>query len=226
MANSKTTKNAPEAQSAFNQKEAFVLKYKNALIACVAVIIIAVLAFVYFGNKAESKKNEASAKMAVAESMFSMALQTNDSISFARCLGDSLGNGGFLEIIDEYGTNVAKLYAGLCYAHMGQWDEADNYLNQFKDAGDEEVSPAALFALGNVYAHKEQYDQAVETLKKAATKADNNSLSPLCLKAAGEILEFQGKKAEALALYKQIKEKYVNSTLYQQIDQYILRATE
>lgn len=226
MANTKQTQNAPEMQSALNQKEAFVLKYKNTLIACVVVVIIAVLVVVFFKNNAAKKQLEASTRMAVPESLFAMAVQTNDSISFARCLGDSLGAGGFLEIIDEYGSNVAKLYAGLCYAHMGQWDKAENYLNQFKDADDQAISPAALYALGNVYAHQEQYDKAVETLKKAASRADNNSLSPLCLVAAGEILEFQGKKADALALYKQVKEKYVNSTLYQQIDLYILRATE
>lgn len=41
-------------------------------------------------------------------------------------------------------------------------------------------------------------DKAVEHLKKAASMADNNSLSPTFLIQAGEILESQGKKDEAL----------------------------
>jgi len=185
MAKTNKPQNAPEAQSAFNQKEAFVLKYKNALIACVAVIVIAVLAIVFLKNNAAKKQQAASASMASVESLFAMAVQTNDSVSFARCLGDSLGAGGFLEIIDEYGSTdagkTANLYAGLCYAHMGQWQEAVNYLEKFSDAGDQMISKAALGALGNAYAHLDQLDKAVETLKSAAQKADNNSLSPVFL---------------------------------------------
>ena len=55
--------------------------------------------------------------------------------------------------------------------------------------------------------------------------ADNNSLSPTFLIQAGEILESQGKKSEALELYKEVKEKYFNSMQYQTIDAYIERAS-
>ena len=54
-----------------------------------------------------------------------------------------------------------------------------NYLKNFKDCGDEMVSPAALGALGNCYAELDQLDQATATLMEAAKKADNNSLSPI-----------------------------------------------
>ena len=37
----------------------------------------------------------------------------------------------------------------------------------------------------------------------------NNSLSPAFLIKAGEILESQNKKAEALSIYQDIKKKYV-----------------
>ena len=86
------------------------------------------------------------------------------------------------------------------------------------------ISPAAEGALGNAYANLNQLDKAVEHLKKAAKMADNNTLSPVYLIQAGEILESQGKKAEALELYQQVKEKYVNSMQYQSIDKYIERA--
>ena len=55
----------------------------------------------------------------------------------------------------------------------------------------------------------------------------NNSLSPTFLIKAGEILESQGKKADALSIYQDIKKKYVNSMLVQssEIDKYIERAS-
>ena len=96
------------------------------------------------------------------------------------------------------------------------------------------ISPAAQAALGDAYAHLNKLDDAVATFKKAASMADskaeddaNNSLSPAFLIKAGEILESQNKKAEALSIYQDIKKKYVNSMLVQssEIDKYIERAS-
>ena len=96
------------------------------------------------------------------------------------------------------------------------------------------ISPAAQAALGDAYAHLNQLDKAVEAFKQAASMADdkaqddaNNSLSPTFLIKAGEILESQGKKADALSIYQDIKKKYVNSMLVQssEIDKYIERAS-
>ncbi len=75
-------------------------------------------------------------------------------------------------------------------------------------------------------------DKAIETLKKAAEMADsradggvNLSVAPLALLKAGQLLESKNKKAEALEVYKSIKQKYVASPLYQEIDKYIERAS-
>ena len=59
---------------------------------------------------------------------------------------------------------------------------------------------------------------------KAEDKA-TTSIAPLAMKKAGIILESQGKKEEALKIYKDIKAKYVNTPIYQEIDKYIERAS-
>lgn len=96
------------------------------------------------------------------------------------------------------------------------------------------ISPAAEAALGDAYAHLNQLDKAVEAFKKAADMADskadddtNNSLSPSFLIKAGEILESQGNKTEAVKIYQDVKKKYVNSMIVQssEIDKYIERAS-
>ena len=144
--------------------------------------------------------------------------------------GDSASFKGFLNVASEYSStkagNLANLYAGLCYAQLDKWQEAANFLEKFDGADDSMISPAAIGALGNVYAHLNQLDKAVTNLKKAAEKADNNSLSPTFLIQAGEILESQGKKADALKLYQEVKDKYFNSMQYQTIDAYIERCKE
>jgi len=134
-----------------------------------------------------------------------------------------------LNIASDYsGTkaaNLARLYAGLSYAHLGKAKEAVEMLSDFDEADDQMISPAALGALGNCYAEVGEVDKAISTLKKAAKKADNNSLSPTFLITAGELLESQGKKEDALDCYKQVKEKYQESMQYQEIDKYIERAS-
>ena len=99
------------------------------------------------------------------------------------------------------------------------------FLEAYDGADDAMISPAAEAALGNAYAHLKQLDKAVTHLKKAAEKADNNSLSPTFLIQAGEILESQGKNDEALKMYQTVKEKYFNSMQYQTIDAYIERVS-
>ena len=221
------TKNqaAPSMEEQLNQSEAFFLKYKNAIIGCVVAFIVVVGGFMLF-NEYVTKPNELKASTAIAKCQENFQNQNYE----LALNGDSLGNIGFLQIASEYSStdagNLANLYAGLCYANLDQWQEAAQYLEKYDGASDKMVSPAALGVLGNAYAHLEQLDKAVSTLVKAAEKADNNSLSPIFLIQAGQILEKQDKKSEALKLYKKVKEKYFQSMQYQTIDEYIERVSE
>ena len=85
------------------------------------------------------------------------------------------------------------------------------------------VSPAVIGLLGNCYAQLGQNEKAVETLLKAAKKADNNTLSPQFLLQAGQIYESLGQADKALDCYKQIKQNYQQSYLYADMDKYIER---
>ena len=207
-----------------NQSEAFFLKYKKAIITVVvALIVIIVGAVLYKTYIAEPREQQASTAIARGQQYFEKGL-------FQQALeGDSTGYKGFAKLADEYSTtaagNLANLYAGLCNAQLGKWEAAVKFLEAYDLSEDAMVSPAAMGALGNAYAHLNQLDKAVSTLKKAAEKADNNSLSPTFLIQAGQILESQGKNDEALKLYQTVKEKYFNSMQYQTIDGYIERVS-
>jgi len=225
MANNNNQQGAPVAEQTLNQSEAFFLKYKKAIIAVVVAIVLIIAAVVLYQTYvAGPNEQKASTSLAKGQQYF-LAGDYQKALN-----GDSTSYKGFLNVIKEYGStkagNLANLYAGLCYANLDKWQEAADYLEKFDGADDAMISPAAIGALGNAYAHLNQLDKAVNTLKKAAEKADNNSLSPTFLIQAGEILESQGKKAEALQLYQQVKDKYFNSMQYQTIDAYIERVKE
>lgn len=204
------------------QEESFVQKNLKKIAICVAVIIAVIIAAILFNNYRERQNQKAAEALYPCEQLFQQG-QFEKSLN-----GDGQQVLGLVEVAKKYGStksgNVAKLYAGLAYAHTGKYEDAEKYLSDFDTKNDEMVSPAAIGALGNVYAQLGQNDKAVETLMKAAKKADNNVLSPIFLIQAGEILESQGKAAEALELYEQIRDNYRASQQGQEIEKYIQRA--
>ena len=216
---------APEMMETLSKSEDFVLKYKNLLIGGVVALLVIVAG--YYTRKHFSTQSflKASTAMAKAQEYYSNAVLSDDADLFNKALnGDSI-NAGFIAIANEYSgkaANLANLYAGICYARLGNMEEAASYIKKF-DGDDEMVSSAALGALGNVQAGLGQLDEAVSTLKKAASKADNAALTPQFLMQAGELLENQGKKDEALKLYEQVKASYPEYTRYTPVDNYIER---
>ena len=209
-------------EDALTQSEAFLIKYKNAIIGGVVAVIIIVAGFIMYKNLyAEPREEKAQAALFKGQEYF-------EQDAFEQALnGDSIGYTGFLKVADDYsGTkaaNLAKAYAGICYAQLGKYEEAVKMLDSF-NGKDQMVAPAILGAAGNCYAQLGQLDKAASTLLSAADKADNNTLSPIFLIQAGEILVKQGKYDDAVNAYTKIKDKYFQSYQAMDIDKYIEQA--
>ena len=222
MAEQKNQNEHLNVEDALTQSEAFLVKYKNAIIGGVVAVIIIVAGFIMYKNLyAEPREEKAQAALFKGQEYF-------EQDAYEQALnGDSIGYVGFLKVADEYsGTkaaNLAKAYAGICYAQLGKYDEAVKMLDGF-NGGDQMVAPAILGATGNCYAQLGQLDKAASTLLSAADKADNNSLSPIFLMQAGEILVKQGKYDDAVNAYTKIKGKYFQSYQAMDIDKYIEQA--
>ena len=231
MANSKIEQGTPTMEQTLNKQEAFFLKYKKAIVvAVVGVIVIIAGSIAYNTFYAGPREDKAATAMAKAQELFAaqqyeLALKGDKSFE------------GFLQVASNYsGTdaaNLANLYAGLCYANLDKWQDAVKYLDQFSSQDDAFISPSAMAALGNAYAHTKQIDKAVSCLKKAADMANseakdgvNISVAPTCLMQAARLLESQNKNDEALSIYKEIKTKYVKSYYNSEIDKYIERLTK
>ena len=222
MAEQKNQNEHLNVEDALTQSEAFLIKYKNAIIGGVVAVIIIVAGFIMYKNLyAEPREEKAQAALFKGQEYF-------EQDAFEQALnGDSIGYTGFLKVADEYsGTkaaNLAKAYAGICYAQLGIYEEAVKMLDSF-NGKDQMVAPAILGAAGNCYAQLGQLDKAASTLLSAADKADNNTLSPIFLIQAGEILVKQGKYDDAVNAYTKIKDKYFQSYQAMDIDKYIEQA--
>jgi tetratricopeptide (TPR) repeat protein len=230
MANTNIANAAPTGQE-LNKQEAFFLKFRKQILIAVAALIIVVGGWAAYSNLVAGPREEkASTALAKAQDLFGQG-------EFQKALNGDKTMEGFLAVAENYGgtdaANLAKAYAGLCYANMAKWKEAVTYLEDFSAREDMMISPAITGALANAYANTGDVDKAISTFKKAAEMADskaednvNNSLAPTYMISAARLLESQNKKSEALEIYKEVKEKYVNSASSQDIDKYIERVSE
>ena len=208
------------------KSEATFLKYKKPFLIAIVAIVVVVAGFILYKNYISAPREaEASTELAKSQTLF-------NSQQYDQALA------GFQKVQSDYSStdagNLANLYVALCYAHQAKpnWAKALENAEKFSTSDDEMISPASQMALGDIYANNSQNDKAVECFKKAAKMANseaadntNLSIAPLALRKAGVLLESEGKKAEALEIYKDIKKTYVNSPIYQDIDKYIERAS-
>jgi tetratricopeptide (TPR) repeat protein len=192
--------------------------YKSLLI--IVGVVVLIVGLFYLGRIYLGKKNsEAQSQMYQAERWLEM-----DSLKLA-LNGD--GNYlGFLDIAKNYkftkSGNLAKYSAGICYLHLGQYQDAIDYLVKYKKQ-DKIIGSLATGAVGDAYVEMGNLDKGVAKYIEAADYGKNSFSTPVFLMKAGEIYELQQKYAEALKLYERIKIEYPESTEGTSIDKYISR---
>ena len=189
------------------KSEAFVIKYKNQLLAAVAALVLVIGGtFAYIYGYSKPREDKAQELLGIAMQTY---LPTQDYEKALKGEGKTLG---FVQIANEYGStdagNLAKYEAGYCNFKLGKYKEAISFLEDFDTQSDNVVSAQALFILANSYASDKQADKAIDTFKKAAKATEVPALCAEYLFNAGIILESQNKQEEALELYKSIKETY------------------
>jgi len=184
-------------------------------------VVVAIVGIGWLGKLYINKKNdEAQSQMYQAERYLEM-----DSLNLA-LNGD--GNYlGFLDIAKEYkftkSGNLAYYSAGICYLHLGKYEEAIEYLDKYSKK-DKVLGSIAIGATGDAYVELGNIDKGVSKYVEAADFADNSFSTPLFLMKAGEIYELNGNYQDALKVYERIENEYPESTEGSTIEKYITRA--
>ena len=215
----------------FSKSEQFIEKYQKQIIIGIVTVIVLVVAILGVRHGyLIPKEREAENAMFKAEDLFG---QNQYKLALE---GDSATIIGFEEIIDQYGftksANLAKAYAGICHYKLGDIESALKYLKDFS-ASDHMISPSIVGLIGDCYVDlayadpsnvdKKKVEQGIDYFNKAASKADNNLLSPIFLKKAALAYESLGNYKKALEIYKQIKDKHSDSLEGSNIEKYIER---
>lgn len=208
-------------EHALSRTERYIEENQKSLTIIVLAISVIVVGFTlykrYIVGPAEI---EAQSQMYVAEQYFAA-----DSFNIA-LYGDG-NNLGFIDIIDEYGitksANLSSYYAGISFLHLGEFDNAIEYLKDF-DSGDQTVQSIATGAMGDAYLELGNNKDALSMYLKAAKQRKNEFSSPIYYMKAAQLHESNGEFKKALGLYENIKKEYPNSSEAQDIDKFIARA--
>jgi tetratricopeptide (TPR) repeat protein len=206
---------------ALAKAQGFWQQNQKLIIGAVAVVVIGFAGwFGYTEYIVKPKEEKAAEALFKAEEYFRM-----DSTNLA-LNGDGQSRGLLYVIKTFSGTksaNLAHFYAGVSYLKMGDFNNAVKYLKDFSTDA-KQIQLLAYGALGDAYAEQNKTDDAITYYKKAGSefeKDDNNSAEYLF--RAALLLETKGKTAEALDLYKEIKEKFPKTEKGFQADRYIYR---
>ena len=186
---------------------------KKVVIALVVLLLLVAGGYAY--KYLVMDKNETAAAELIVAAQENFAGETPN---YDLALNGDESGAGFLAVADEYGStkagNIANHYAGICYLHLGDLENAAKYLAKYKAVkglAAEVVNAQNLGLQGDVAVEQGNYEKAAKFFAKAVKASDNNYTAPLYLYKQGLALAAAGKAEEAKACYKAITEKYPNT---------------
>ncbi|NJC27447.1 tetratricopeptide repeat protein [Neolewinella antarctica] len=199
----------------------FFERNRNLIVGTVLAIVAVVVGIVIYQTfiKAPAEKN-AAAYLQQAQSAFE-----RDSFSIA-LEGDALGNYGFLDIIDDFGStkagNLSQYYAAVSYLNLGKFEAAKEWATRFDADG--ALLPAmkagiigdAESELGNNAAAISNYNDAVDAA------GENYVTAGYYLNKLGQLYQKEGQNDEALAAFRRLKQDYGRSPMAGEADKYIV----
>ena len=210
MADKKQVQESDSDAAVVAKAKDFWTKYNRPVTVIAAVIILVLGGFYIYKNFFKNPKEiKASEAMFKAEEYY-----RNDSVNLA-LNGDGQYD-GFLKIINKYGgTDAAKLanfYTGSCYLKLNQNENAVKYLKKFSTSS-RPLQARTYKLLGDACADLGRNADALDYYKKAGhhfEKDESGSAEALFMAAylADRVMK---NSKEAIALYKEIKEKFPNT---------------
>ncbi len=206
-------------EETLTKTEHFLEQNYKLLIYILGVIVVLVGIFWLYRMYLVKRNNEAQSQMYQAERYLEI-----DSLNLA-LYGD--GNYlGFLDIGEDYkftkAGNLARYSAGICFLHLGRYEDAIDMLEKYSKK-DKVIGSLAIGATGDAWVELGDIEKGITKYIEAAEYADNEFNTPLFLMKAGELYELEGNFDKALDIYERIQSEYPESTEGSSIEKYIAR---
>jgi tetratricopeptide (TPR) repeat protein len=220
MADKKNVQDMDSSDAVIAKAKDFWTRYSKPIVIICAVIILAGGGWYIYQNMIKAPKEAKAAEaMFKAEEYYRL-----DSVNQA--LNGDGQYPGFLKIISQYsGTdaaNLANFYAGSCYIKLNDNQKALKYLKKFS-TDSKPVQARAYKLMADAYGDLGQNADALTYYKKAGhhfEKDQNNSAEALLMGGyfADRVLKNQ---KEAIALYKEVLDKFPLSNSAREADMYL-----
>ena len=189
---------------------------KNSKMVVVAIVVIFVLAAAIFGyKKVIVEPHNVKGQEMLFEAQYQFESQTAD---FALALNGDENTPGFAQVVEQYGNtpagNLARMYAASCALRLGDFDQAQKYINSYKNV--KGVPGAIINAMaagikGEIAVERGDNAGAAKLFEQAAKSNENDFTTPMYLRKAALAYRAAGDAAKADALLKVIAEEYPSS---------------
>lgn len=189
---------------------------KNSKMVVVAIVVIFALAAAVFGYKkviVEPRMNKAQEMLFEAQYKFE-----SQNADFALALNGDDNTPGFAQVVEQYGNtpagNLARMYAAACSLRLGELEQAQSYINSYKNVKGvpgEIINAMAAGIKGDIAVEKGDNAGAAKLFEQAAKVSENDFTTPMYLRKAALAYKAMGETAKAEALFKTINEQYPSS---------------
>ena len=186
---------------------------KNSKMVVVAIVVIFALAAAIFGYKkviVEPRMTKAQEMLFEAQYQFE-----SQNADFALALNGNENTPGFAQVVEQYGNtpagNLARMYAAACSLRLGEFDQAQSYINSFKNVKGvpgEIINAMAAGIKGDIAVEKGDNAGAAKLFEQAAKVSENDFTTPMYLRKAALAYKAIGDEAKAEELMKVINEQY------------------
>lgn len=195
------------------KSENFLEKNAKSLLIAVGVVVLIACGYLAYDNFYVGPQNEEAQKAIFRGQQYFDFSHRQDSLAL---YGDGNGYIGFLAIADQYSSTktgkLAKAYAGICYASLGQYDKAYDMLKSY--SGDDKIfSSLVQGSLGDCLVNQGKQDDAISYFIKAAEGIDSKYQSPALYKKAALVYREKGNYDEVIRIFTLIKDKYLDSEI-------------
>ena len=188
-------------QQEMGKVQTTVEKNKNVIFGIVGALLLAIVG--YFGYKAWNSSQDEEGQAKLFSTMYKFEADSNKvAAKEAAKIADNFGgNAG----------NLAHFIAGTANLKEGKFDAAIDHLKSFSSS-DLLIQARAYSLIGDAYAEKKAYGDAVDYYKKASEYKANKFFTPAYMMKLAAALEANKEPKDALAVYTEIVEKYAESS--------------
>ncbi len=212
---SQKVQNEVATEIALSATEKFFEKYGKAIvITLLTLLVVAVCSFSIKHYVLD--KNEVAAQELIVVAQGHLDNQDPD---YKLALEGDENGAGFLDVIEQYGStdagNIAKHYAGVCYLHLGDLENAEKYLKEYDlvrgSVLAQIINAQNLGLQGDVAVELGNYEEAAKLFEEAVEASHNDYTTPYYLYKQALALNAIGKTAEAKECCEAILKSFPNS---------------